>query len=104
MGTSLSPCLQAAARGWLLRLSIRRHAAATVLAARWRGHAIRFNAPTPRLAELRGLVIASRAFARANPGRTLGARAAAAVGVLHAPRKLREVRDALRAGSYTRSR
>ena len=51
----------------------------------------------PRLGELRALVSRSLNAARADPSRTLGARAAAAVAVLqNGPRRLREVRDALR--------
>ena len=93
---------QAMARGAKARRAFTLHRqtrATRVIQTHWRGHAARVQADKtfgPRMAELRSLVKRSRANAKSNPASTLGARAKAAVATLHAPRKLREVRDALR--------
>lgn len=93
---------QAFARGAKARrafLRQKRLGAATVVQACFRGWSTRRRAKAtlgPRVAELAALIKRSRARAAADPSRTLGARAARAVATLHAPRRLREVRDALR--------
>ena len=81
------------------RFTPKRLGAATVVQACFRGWSTRRRAKAtlgPRVAELAALIKRSRARAAADPSRTLGARAARAVATLHAPRRLREVRDALR--------
>ena len=93
---------QAFARGAKARRAFllqKRRRAATVVQARWRGWSTRRRVKAtlgPRVAELAALLERSRARSRSDPSRTLGARAARAVATLHAPRRLREVRDALR--------
>ena len=80
-------------RDWVVRAA----PAATVIQAWWRGYLARDASPDEaRLRRLRSSMRASRERAAENPSLRLDARVARAVETLHKPRKLREVREALR--------
>ena len=80
-------------RDWFVRAA----PAATTIQARWRGFFAREVSPDAgRLRRLRASMRASRARAKEDPSLRLDARVALAVETLHKPRKLREVREALR--------
>ena len=80
-------------RDWFVRAA----PAATTIQARWRGFFAREVSPDAgRLRRLRASIRASRARAKEDPSLRLDARVALAVETLHKPRKLREVREALR--------
>ena len=80
-------------RDWFVRAA----PAATVIQAWWRGYLARDASPDEaRLRRLRSSMRASRERAAENPSLRLDARVARAVETLHKPRKLREVREALR--------
>ena len=89
--------VQAATRGWLVRRFVKRNVAAEVITRLARGFLTRIarDAAQPAMAELRSRVIASRARAKIHPHLRIGLKTVAAVATLHAPKKLREVKEAL---------